>query len=203
MEFKLDPLPYGKDALVPHISERTLHYHYETHHKGYLDKLEAAIGDRPEAKRSLEDVIVDSKGDVFNFAAQVWNHTFYWKSLTPGRGGRPGGALDEAIQSAFGSFERFKRDFAEAANGEFGSGWAWLVQGTAGRLGVIHSSDAENPIRGRQTPLLCIDVWEHAYYLDYQNERDKYVRAVIDNLLNWEFAEQNLREGFEMRSSRS
>lgn len=201
MEFKLEPLPYDLDALAPHISERTLHYHYEKHHRGYLNKLEEAIGDRPEAKKSLENLIIETEGDVFNFAAQVWNHSFYWRSLKPDGGKRPGGALDEAIQSAFGSFDRFKRDFAEAANGEFGSGWAWLVQGTAGRLGVINSSDAENPLKGRQTPLLCIDVWEHAYYLDYQNERAKYVQAVIEHLLDWDFAEQNLRQGFERASS--
>ncbi len=203
MEFKLDPLPYEKDALEPYISEQTLHYHYDKHHRGYLQKLEKAIGDQALASQRLETIILESSGDVFNFAAQVWNHSFYWRSMRPGGGGRPRGAMAEAIDSAFGSYEKFAQDFAEAATGEFGSGWAWLVLGISGRIGVISSSDAENPLDGQQTPLLCIDVWEHAYYLDYQNERNKYVRGVIDHLLNWEFAEENLRRRSQFAEQRS
>lgn len=195
MKFEIDPLPYAKDALAPHVSARTLDFHYETHHKGYLEKLRKQIEGKPEADRELEDLIRTSEGNLFNNAAQVWNHSFYWRSMKPDGGGKPDGALLQALESGFGSFDRFKQRFAEAANGEFGSGWAWLVLDRSGRLRVLSSSDAENPLQQDQKPLLTLDVWEHAYYLDYQNERDGYVEGFLDHLVNWEFAEQNLREG--------
>lgn len=192
MKFELPPLPYAKDALEPHLSAETVELHYEKHHKGYLEKLRKSIEGKPEAQRSLEDLIRDARGDLFNNAAQVWNHTFYWMSLRPGGGGKPGEPLLGAIESSFGSLDRFREQFAEAANGEFGSGWAWLVQDPAGRLSVRSSSDAENPLQRNLTPLLTLDVWEHAYYVDYRNERARYVEAFLDHLLNWDFVAANL-----------
>ncbi len=191
MQFTLPPLPYEKHALAPHISTDTLETHYEKHHKGYLAKLEKAIGDKPEAEQSLEELIRSSDGHVYNLAAQIWNHTFYWRSLHPDGGGRPDGALLAKIEQSFGSFDEFKQAFADAATGEFGSGWAWLVVDPGDRLRVRSSSDAENPLGTGQRPLLTIDVWEHAYYLDYRNERGRYVDAVIEHLLDWEFAQKN------------
>jgi Fe-Mn family superoxide dismutase len=196
MKFELSPLPYEKDALEPTLSARTLQYHYEKHHRGYLNKLEKAISGKPLGKKSLEEIIREAKGSVFNHAAQVWNHDFYWRSMTPNGGGKPSGELATAIERDFGSFESWKQRFAEAANGEFGSGWAWLVAEPGGRLRVIATDDAENPIRsGNGKPLLTLDVWEHAYYLDYQNERDRYVRGYLDTLVNWSFAEKNFEGG--------
>lgn len=194
LKFEIPPLPYAKDALEPHISARTLDFHYEKHHKGYLEKLRKAIEGKPDADKSLENLICSSDGKIFNLAAQVWNHTFYWRSMSPDGGGKPSGELLAALERTFGSFEDFKQEFAEAANGEFGSGWAWLVVDGSGRLGVRSSSDADNPLGSAQTPLLTIDVWEHAYYLDYQNERAKYVQGVIDHLLDWDFAQANLEK---------
>jgi Fe-Mn family superoxide dismutase len=193
MRFELAPLPYDKDALAPTLSARTLDFHYEKHHRGYLKKLEKALSGKPLAEKGLEEIIRETEGSVFNFAAQVWNHAFYWHSMTPNGGGRPSGALADAIQRDFGSLEDLKRLLAEAANDEFGSGWAWLVAKPGGKLQVISTSDAENPVQSKLQPLLTIDVWEHAYYLDYQNERNRYVQGVIDELLNWPFAEKNYR----------
>jgi Fe-Mn family superoxide dismutase len=190
MKFELPPLPYEKSALAPHVSARTLDLHYEKHHRGYLKKLEQAIGGTPKAEKSLREIIRTTEGTVFNLAAQVWNHTFYWDSMKPGGGGRPAGPLLAAIEHDFGGFDAFTRQFAEAARGEFGSGWAWLVLGPQ-KLRVIATHDAENPLQTNARPLLTIDVWEHAYYLDYQNERDRYVQAFLDHLVNWPFAEQN------------
>lgn len=192
MTFELPPLPYAKDALEPHISARTLDVHYEKHHKGYLAKLEQAIGGTPLAKLPLEDVIC-APGDqhVFNLAAQVWNHSFYWRSLTPEGHSRPSGALAAAVRRGFGDLDSLLRELAAAANGEFGSGWAWLTKDAGGDLHVFSSDDAQNPVRSGLTPLLTIDVWEHAYYLDYQSEREKYVKAVVEELLDWRFAEKN------------
>jgi len=192
MRFEIFPLPYAKDALAPHIGARTVDIHYEKHHRGYLNKLKRAIEGKPLAERSLEDIIraADDEG-VFNLAAQAWNHDFYWNSLAPGGGGRPSGDLAEAIARDIGSMETVRRKLAEAANGQFGSGWAWLVANRDGKLQVTKSSNAENPVRSGVRPLLTIDVWEHAYYLDYQNDRAKYVEAVVEKLLNWPFAEKN------------
>jgi Fe-Mn family superoxide dismutase len=192
MKFELPPLPYDYGALEPHLSARTMHFHYDKHHKGYVEKLKKEIGDTPTAEKGLVEIIRGAEGKVFNFAAQVWNHTFFWDSMTPQGGGEPSGEMRAAIERDFGSVSNFQKKLAEAANGEFGSGWAWLILTPAKRLQVINSDDAENPLRSRNTPLLTIDVWEHAYYLDYQNERERYVQGVIDHLLNWRFAEQNL-----------
>jgi Fe-Mn family superoxide dismutase len=191
MKFELPPLPYDKSALAPHLSARTLDLHYEKHHRGYLTKLEKAIGGTPRAERSLVDLIRESEGMVFNLAAQVWNHSFYWDSMTPGGGGRPSAEFVHALERDFGSFAGFKQRFSEAASGEFGSGWAWLVMGPRNKLRVISTHDAENPLQTNAVPLLTIDVWEHAYYLDYQNERDRYVSTFLDRVVNWAFAERN------------
>lgn len=192
MKFELDPLPYELDALEPHISARTLDFHYNKHHKGYMSKLAAALEGKPAAEKSLEEIILDSSGGLFNNAAQVWNHTFYWKSMTPGGGGAPSGTMKELLEKHFGGFEAFKQEFASVATGEFGSGWAWLVKTEQGELEILSTHDAENPMRRGLTPLLTLDVWEHAYYLDYQNDRAQYVAVFLDNLVNWPFAEANL-----------
>jgi superoxide dismutase, Fe-Mn family len=185
-------LPYAKDALAPHIGARTVELHYEKHHKGYLAKLEKIVRGKPEAERDLEDLIRTADGDLFNNAAQVWNHTFYWRCMRPGGGGRPERALLDVLTDTFGRFEDFQQRFADAAIGEFGSGWAWLVKDEHGRLRVQNSSDAENPLQHGFTPLLTLDVWEHAYYLDYQNERARYVKSFLDHLVNWDFVAENL-----------
>jgi len=192
MKFELPPLPYPKNALVPHISAETVELHYEKHHKGYLDKLKKLVSGKPEEERSLEELIRSARGDVFNNAAQVWNHTFYWQSLEPEGGGRPADGLAKMIDESFGSYDSFRSQFADAANGEFGSGWAWLVKGVSGNLLVCNSSDAENPLQGGLVPLLTLDVWEHAYYLDYRNQRARYVESFLDHLLNWNFVATNL-----------
>lgn len=194
MKFEIEPLPYSHDALAPHISARTLEIHHGKHHQGYMDKLRKQIEGKPEAEHSLEDLIRSSEGDLFNNAAQVWNHAFYWKSMKPDGGGEPAGELADALIAGFGSIDRFKAQFAEAANGEFGSGWAWLVLDPGGRLRVLSSSDAENPLQKGQTPLLTLDVWEHAYYLDHQNDRGGYVAGFLDRLIDWEFAARNLAD---------
>jgi len=190
--FEIPPLPYPKDALEPHLSAETIELHYEKHHKGYLEKLRKSTEGKPEAEQSLEDLIRTAEGNVFNNAAQVWNHSFYWMSLNPDGGGRPDETLLGVLESSFGSFERFRERFSEAANGEFGSGWAWLVKDGTGRMSVCSSSDAENPLQRSFTPLLTLDVWEHAYYVDYRNERARYVEAFLDHLLNWDFVASNL-----------
>lgn len=184
--FTLDPLPYAPNALEPFISARTLEFHYGKHHRGYVDKLNEKIASDGPHGRDLESLVRHSTGDLFNLAAQVWNHSFYWESMKPGGGGEPGEALSIALETAFGSVEDFRREFAEAAKGEFGSGWAWLVRDKYGRLQVQNSSDAENPMQRDYEPILTIDVWEHAYYLDYQNERGRYVTAFLDHLVDWE-----------------
>lgn len=192
MNIEIPKLPYAYDALEPVISSRTLELHFDKHHQGYVTKLEKAIAGTPRAERSLEELIRETDGDVFNNAAQVWNHSFYWQSLKPGGGGEPKGELANAIKSGFGSFAAMRDAFHDAATGEFGSGWAWLVLDRDGRLRVASSSDAENPLQKGHTPLLTIDVWEHAYYLDYQNRRAEYVDGVLDRLINWDFAVENV-----------
>jgi len=194
MRFELPPLPYSKDALEPVISAWTVDVHYEKHHRGYLGKLQQAIADKPIARKGLEDIVRESEGGVFNLAAQVWNHTFYWYGMSPTGGGKPSGQLAEAIERDFGSLHQFCRSFAEVANHHFGSGWAWLVSDREGELHVVSTPDAENPLRSKLVPLLTIDVWEHAYYLDYQNERDRYVRGFIERLIDWRFAEKNYQD---------
>jgi len=192
MKFEIDPLPYPKNALAPFIGAETVDLHYEKHHKGYLEKLEKLVRGKPEADESLEDLIRTARGDVFNNAAQVWNHNFYWLSMRPGGGGEPTGELATRIDASFGSYIEFRAQFTEAAVGEFGSGSTWLVQGPSGGLVVCNSNDAENPLQRDLVPLLTLDVWEHAYYLDYRNERARYVEKFLDHLLNWDFVATNL-----------
>ena len=188
----LPPLPYAEDALVPVISARTVGFHYGKHHKKYVDTLNKLVEGTGLAGQPLDAIIRATAGKadktaIFNNAAQAWNHAFYWRCLTPAGGGEPESALGEQLGSAFGDFDRFKKEFSDTAIAQFGSGWAWLVvQG--GRLKVVRTSNAETPLADGQTPLLTIDVWEHAYYLDYQNRRADYVNAVIDKLLDWNFA---------------
>lgn len=193
MPFKLPELNYSKDALSPHISAETIEYHYGKHHQTYVDKLNAAIEGTPDAEKSLEDIIKSSTGGVFNNAAQVWNHTFYWNSLSPKGGGEPTGDLATAIKKQWGSFQAFKEAFTAAALGQFGSGWAWLVKKSDGSLAITTTSNAETPLTQKgQTALLTCDVWEHAYYVDYRNARPKYVEAFW-SLVNWDFADKNFK----------
>lgn len=184
--------PYPEDALAPHVSARTVHEHYEKHHQGYRKKLSQLVRGKPEEKRSLEDLIRHADGDVFDNAAQLWNHNFLWRSMRPGGGGDPEGPLREALEEAFGSISDFRRRFAEAANEQFGSGWAWLVKDERGLISIQTTSNADNPLRRGCVPLLTLDVWEHAYYLDYRSERDRYVHAFLEHLVNWDFAAENL-----------
>lgn len=196
--FELPPLPYAEDALAPVISAVTVGFHYGKHHRGYLDNLNGLVRGTPYEKMSLEAVIRASAANpgqaaVFNNAAQVWNHTFYWNGMKPGGGGRPSGEIGRRIDRDFGSYENFRKEFLGAALGQFGSGWAWLV--AAGKtLKVVRTSNAENPITQGLRPLLTIDVWEHAYYLDYQNRRKDFVEASLDRLVNWSFVEGNARK---------
>ncbi len=190
MTHTLPPLPYDKNALEPHISAETLEFHYGKHHQTYVTNLNNLIAGTEFETSPLEDIVKKATGGIFNNAAQVWNHTFYWHSLSPNGGGAPTGALAEAIDKTFGSFEKFKEDFSKTAITTFGSGWAWLVKNTDGSLALVSTSNAATPLTAGQTPLLTIDVWEHAYYIDFRNLRPKYVEAFW-NLVNWEFAANN------------
>ena len=196
MAFELPPLPFAKDALEPHISARTFEFHHGKHHQAYVTNLNNLVKDSPMASQSLEDIIGAtakdaSKAGVFNNAAQVWNHTFFWNSMKPKGGGQPSGDVASAITGAFGSFDKFKDEFKQAAATQFGSGWAWLVV-EGGKLKVTKTANAINPMSQGQTALLTCDVWEHAYYLDYQNRRPDFVAAFLDNLVNWDFVAANL-----------
>ena len=191
MAFELPALPYEQNALEPHISAETLEYHYGKHHKTYVDKLNGLVEGTPHESASLEEIIKSSEGGVFNNAAQVWNHTFYWNCLSPNGGGEPTGALADAINAAFGSFDKFKEEFTDAATGNFGSGWTWLVQKSDGSVGLRNTDDAGCPITEDVTPLMTVDVWEHAYYIDYRNARPKYLEAYW-NLVNWDFVASNM-----------
>lgn len=191
MTFTLPPLPYEMDALQPHISRETLEYHYGKHHKAYVDNLNNLIPNTEFAGKSLEEIILSAQGPIFNNAAQVWNHTFYWHCLSPKGGNEPKGALLAAINKAFGSFADFKALFTKTAISTFGSGWAWLAQKEDGSLSVVSTSNAQTPMTSHQTALLTCDVWEHAYYIDYRNARPTYVDHFW-NLVNWDFVEQNL-----------
>ena len=191
MPFELPPLPYPKDALQPHISAETLEYHHGKHHATYVNKLNELVANKPQANQSLEQVILSSDGPVFNNAAQVWNHTFYWNCLSPKGGGEPTGDIADAIKRDFGSYEQFVAKFAEAATTQFGSGWAWLVLEND-KLAITKTSNADLPMKHNQKALLTIDVWEHAYYIDYRNARPKYIEA-FRNLVNWDFVTQNLK----------
>ena len=191
MTVQLPPLPYPQDALAPHISADTVALHYGRHHAGYVANVNRLTAGSAEAGSSLEDLIAGSSGGLFNNAAQVWNHTFYWHSMHPGGGGGPTGDLRAAIEADFGSVDDFCERFRDAACGHFGSGWVWLVAGGE-RLEILATANADLPQRHDRTPLLTIDVWEHAYYLDYRNARPAYVDSWIENLANWEFAAGNL-----------
>ena len=186
MAIELPPLPYSRDALAPHISAETLDYHYGKHHQTYVTNLNNLIKGTEFENMDLVAIIKKSQGGVFNNAAQIWNHTFYWNSLSPKGGGEPDGKLADAIKKAFGGFAQFKEEFTKTAVGTFGSGWGWLVQRADGSLGLVSTSNAATPITGTDRPLLTCDVWEHAYYIDYRNARPKYVEAFW-NLVNWEF----------------
>jgi Fe-Mn family superoxide dismutase len=202
MSFEIAPLPYATDALAPTLSAAAVELHYEKHHKGYLAKLRKLTEGTAEASSSLEELIRTARGELFNNAAQVWNHSFYWCCMRARGGGKPSGTLLAALEAAFGSFERFRKQFADAANGEFGSGWAWLVLDPLGQLRVASSDDAENPLQRGAEPLLALDVWEHAYYLDYRNERARYVEGFLDQLVNWDFVVANLNAAAKARSAR-
>ncbi len=192
MAIELPALPYDRTALEPHISGETIDYHYGKHHKAYVDKLNELIAGTEFAELPLEDIIRKSQGAMFNNAAQVWNHTFYWHCLQPGGGGEPAGNLADGINAAFGDFARFKEEFNKTAIGTFGSGWAWLVQRQDGTLALVSTSNAATPLTGDDIPLLTCDVWEHAYYIDYRNARPKYLEHFW-NLVNWEFVAGNMK----------
>jgi Fe-Mn family superoxide dismutase len=194
MAFSLPPLPYDKTALAPHISAETLEYHHGKHHQAYVTNLNKALEGKPEERKSLEDVILSSEGPVFNNAAQIWNHTFYWHSMKPNGGGEPKGDLADAITRDFGSFEKFSQAFSEAAATQFGSGWAWLVIGADKKLAVTKTPNADLPMKHGQKALLTIDVWEHAYYIDFRNQRPKYVETFLKSLANWDYAQENLKK---------
>jgi superoxide dismutase, Fe-Mn family len=190
MAFELPALPYAKDALAPHISVETLDFHYGKHHQTYVTNLNNLVPGTEFEGLSLEEIVLKSSGGVFNNAAQIWNHTFYWNSLSPNGGGEPTGELASAIDAAFGSFEGFKEAFTKCAVTTFGSGWAWLVKNADGSLALVSTSNAGCPLTTGQTPLLTCDVWEHAYYIDYRNARPTYLNAFWA-LVNWEFAANN------------
>jgi len=195
MAFELPPLPYDKTALEPHMSAQTFEFHHGKHHNAYVTNLNNLLKDSPLADKSLEEVIADSwqnkNAGVFNNAAQVWNHTFFWSSMKPNGGGAPTGAIADKINADFGSFDAFKEQFKQAGATQFGSGWAWLVIEN-GTLKVTKTPNAETPLVNGQTPLLTCDVWEHAYYLDYQNRRPDFLATFLDHLVNWDFVNENL-----------
>jgi Fe-Mn family superoxide dismutase len=191
MAIELPPLPYAADALAPHISKETIDFHYGKHHQTYVNKLNELIANKPEASKSLEEIVKSSQGPVFNNAAQVWNHTFYWNSIKPKGGGQPTGAIAKAITESFGSYDAFRKEFVEAATTQFGSGWAWITR-DGGKLKITKTPNAETPLTTAAKPILTIDVWEHAYYIDYRNARPKYIDTYLDHLVNWDFGSSNL-----------
>ena len=191
MAFELPPLPYAMDALAPHISQETLEYHYGKHHQTYVTNLNKLIKDTEFENTPLEEIVRRAQGGIFNNAAQTWNHTFFWHSMSPHGGGKPSGNIANAIDSAFGSFAAFKEQFTNTAITTFGSGWAWLVQRPDGSLALVSTPNAATPLTGNDTPLLTCDVWEHAYYIDYRNARAKYVEAFW-NLVNWDFVSSQM-----------
>ena len=192
MAFELPALPYAQDALAPHMSAETFSFHYGKHHQAYVTNLNKLIEGTDLASKSLEDVVKSSEGGVFNNAAQVWNHTFFWHSMKPNGGGAPTGAIADKITADFGSYDAFKDAFAAAGATQFGSGWAWLVL-VGGKLEVRKTPNAETPLtEDGVTPILTMDVWEHAYYLDHQNARPAYINTFLDHLVNWDFANENL-----------
>ncbi|MBQ6755008.1 MAG: Fe-Mn family superoxide dismutase [Synergistales bacterium] len=188
-KFNLPELPFAKNALEPHISERTLEFHYGKHHQTYVNTLNTLIEGTEFENKTLEEIIKSSDGGIFNNAAQVWNHTFYWNCLAPNHKPAPEGSLKKAIEEAFGSFENFKEEFTKKSVGLFGSGWCWLVKDSAGKLSIVQQSNAGNPMTKGLTPIMVCDVWEHAYYLDKQNARPKYMESYWE-LVNWDFIEK-------------
>jgi Fe-Mn family superoxide dismutase len=191
MAFELPPLPYAKDALAPHISEETLEYHYGKHHQTYVTNLNKMVEGTDFENSSLEEVIMGSEAAVFNNSAQVWNHTFYWNCMAPDGGGAPTGEVADAINSAFGSYDTFVEKFKEAATTQFGSGWAWLVDAGSG-LEIMKTANADLPMKHNAKALLTIDVWEHAYYIDFRNARPNYIGTFVDSLINWDFVAANM-----------
>jgi Fe-Mn family superoxide dismutase len=190
MVHELPALPYAKNALAPTISEETLEYHYGKHHQTYVTNLNNLIPGTEFENASLEEIIKKASGGIFNNGAQVWNHSFYWNCLSPNGGGAPSGDLAAAIDSAFGSFDEFKKKLSTSGATNFGSGWTWLVKNSEGGLEIVNTSNAANPMTDGKTPLLTVDVWEHAYYIDYRNARPKYLEAIW-NLINWDFVAGN------------
>ncbi|HYB50580.1 MAG TPA: Fe-Mn family superoxide dismutase [Burkholderiaceae bacterium] len=191
MEHTLPALPYAADALAPYMSKETIEYHHGKHHQTYVTNLNNLIKGTEFAQQSLEEIVRKSSGGIFNNAAQVWNHTFFWNCLKPGGGGEPDGALARAINAKWGTFAAFREAFSKSAVGNFGSGWTWLVKKTDGALEIVNTSNAGTPLTTTDKPLLTIDVWEHAYYIDYRNARAKFVETYLNNLVNWQFAARN------------
>jgi Fe-Mn family superoxide dismutase len=194
MSITLPELPYARDALAPHLSAETLEFHYGKHHNAYVTNLGKLIAGTPQDDQSLEEIIMAAQpGGILNNAAQVWNHTFYWHCMKPAGGGQPTGAIADAINRDFGSFDQFKEQFSAAAATQFGSGWAWLVL-EGKKLKVTQTPNADLPMKHGQVALLTVDVWEHAYYIDYRNARPSYVSVFLDHLVNWDFVAQNLQK---------
>ncbi|AUN94402.1 superoxide dismutase [Pseudazoarcus pumilus] len=192
MEHTLPPLPYAKNALAPHISEETMEFHYGKHHQTYVTNLNKLVDGTEYANLDLEAIVKKAPaGGVYNNAAQIWNHTFFWHCMKPNGGGEPSGALGDAIKNKWGSFEDFKKAFAASAAGNFGSGWTWLVKKADGSVDIVNMGPAGTPLTTADKPLLCIDVWEHAYYIDYRNKRPDFIAAFLNHLANWDFAAQN------------
>jgi len=194
MAFELPNLPYSKDALQPHMSAETLEYHHGKHHKAYVDNLNKLVAGSPNEGKSLEEIIKSSDGPLFNNSAQVWNHTFFWSCMKPNGGGQPTGDLASAITRDFGSFDKFKEEFSNAAATQFGSGWAWLVL-DGGKLSIMKTGNADLPMKHGKKALLTIDVWEHAYYIDHRNARPKFIETFLTSLVNWDFVAENLKKG--------
>jgi Fe-Mn family superoxide dismutase len=192
MSFTLPELPFAKDALVPHMSQETLEYHHGKHHNAYVNNLNNLIKGTKYENMSLEEIILSSEGPIFNNSAQIWNHTFFWNSLGPKGGGEATGAALEAITKEWGSFEKFKEEFTKSAVANFGAGWTWLVKNKDGKLAIVNTSNAQTPLTTGATPLLTVDVWEHAYYIDYRNERPKFINGFWA-LANWDFVNKNLK----------
>ena len=192
MEHQLADLPYGKKTLSPHMSEETLHYHHDKHHRAYVVKLNELIKGSPFEDMTLEEIIKNSEGPLFNNAAQHWNHAFFWNCMGPGQGGYPSGKIGDMIHREWGSFEKFKEDFTKAAVSHFGSGWTWLIENHQGHLEIISTSNADNPLKHNLKAIMTLDIWEHAYYIDYRNLRADFIQAFW-NVVNWDFINKNLQ----------
>ncbi len=190
MEHKLPPLPYSMDALEPAMSKETLEFHYGKHHRAYVEKLNDLVKGTQFESAPLDQIMLEATGPLFNNAAQVWNHTFFWSCMAPRGGGKPTAALGDAITEKWGTYDKFKEAFAKSAVDNFGSGWTWLVSRADG-IDIVNTDDADNPLTSGDEPLLTLDVWEHAYYIDHRNERPKFVEAFLESLVNWDFARSN------------